>query len=274
MLEHYQAELRSFRGSFKKCGHKITTADVHHLRVSIKKLRVLNQILATFDPRGPSNIQDLLNRLFKKAGALRELQLNYKLTSRYRDKFFLAYRFHLKNCIPQAGEDLSKEIGHFKFDKISKFDHHVTKLLIKIPTNRQKEQALQYLENSIQSIERLASEEKTDKRLHSIRKHLRKAHVTTRVLIDGKDFDQKLKELHSQLKKLMDLTGDWHDQVVLLHSIHDFLQGQPEPSIAGLPKLRIEDLDQSCVLLKSDLIRTLSDSLTFLTNARKQLESA
>lgn len=203
-LRYYDDRWKSIRRELGKFPGRREPESLHRLRVEIKKLKAL--ILLVPEAERPSRDFRLVKKIFRKAGSIRQAQLNLGLAKKFQAG--TAVQNKLKQQIREGEIVFSGKIPAWlrKLRKTEKtfrrdFQKRSTKEVSKI---------VQAELDFIQDIfVRSVKEE-----LHFARKHIKILLYLYSVC--GKKEKSRLGLDHSYLDRLQELLGEWHDHETLL----------------------------------------------------------
>jgi len=185
---------------------------IHQLRVGFKKLRAfirLAKLGATATKQ--LHIPFQLKKLYKQAGALRNLQVYYhRIGSFYKNAAIDPAK--ILTQIEQAKYPLFKTINHFHFHKTVKGMEGA------LPKRLNSKILRKFIRNNSKAIDKLWGTAMSDDDLHSLRKHLKD--ITYNVQSFHSNIQKYLpimgKTNKEELNKLMDILGEYHDWVACL----------------------------------------------------------
>ncbi|MGG7036365.1 MAG: CHAD domain-containing protein [Flavobacterium sp.] len=186
---------------FKKNSHP---KYVHKLRIKIKKLRAIFSFLneTTFEQRFPEKI---CRKLFKKAGELRQWQLNLEL--------FQSFLEHIIQI-----EDLkSKKIEKKFIRKISKYQKDIAQLILNIKKEEylpKKKKIKSYFDRQIRKAKTELSRNHNHSNLHLFRKRIKKIMYVYDFL--PIKMQKKFSLDTDYINHLQKQIGKWHDTVTTI----------------------------------------------------------
>lgn len=205
---------------------------VHKLRVEIKNLRVLFDLLKVLSG-GKSKIGPMLNLvgpLFKKAGRIRTHQLNLTLAHPHRLAVVNRFKKHLLKEEEKAGNALVKAIRKFdeeKFNELHKKNvkafKHLKPLIIR------KESEI-YVRGIFAKIRTAMFDMHQDEVLHDIRLHL-KTVKNIGHLLDEISSSETLKSEIQIISQSYDKIGQWHDGIVFVEALEKYLRKKESPEV-------------------------------------------
>lgn len=203
--------------------------DIHQMRVSIKKIRTVLNVLEISSNHEYSKQEHLilLRNLFQAAGKMREAQLNLSLTKKQKAAYLLPYTEYLLKIQKNASEELGKEIQLFNSSKLNVLNKDLLIKCKSIADQSITKEALIFVSDKLQKVIKLKVRTQNDILLHKIRKHLKQvSEILT--LLNEIHCGQEVIHLKSVVKSLARAAGKWHDIKVLIDSMNDFLQQNPK----------------------------------------------
>lgn len=227
LLELYEEKIQFFLLYLEKAKKTYHIQDIHQLRVNTKRINAIYQLIESatalnFDAK--THLKPT-REIFKSAGKLREGQVNLELLKTYclPPESIMMYRVNLEKSQVKTIRDLKKAVE--KFDRLS-FDHTIG-MVKEYCEQLDKSELLnkmdQYITMKAKSIEQLLKKKHHPKNVHRVRMHLKAMDPILSLFCSaypGK-YDQ---EVVGSLKESALLIGEWHDRVILIKSIHQFLR--------------------------------------------------
>jgi CHAD domain-containing protein len=198
---------------------------IHELRVEIKKLRSVFQLLDVIAKK-EINIKQCansLNDLFDTAGKIREIQVNqicftkFKFPQEINDK----YKKFLLNRENELGNRLKKTINHFDRLVLINSKKQIKKLTGDLNNKKMWDACLFYLKDKTLKIKNLLLAGNNPLIIHKIRIQLKSIHTIASFLqkIDPSQKNEKTLQL---IKQTGTLIGNWHDNLVLINSLERY----------------------------------------------------
>ncbi|MBP8726652.1 MAG: CHAD domain-containing protein [Saprospiraceae bacterium] len=187
-------------------------ANIHHFRVSVKKLRVLTSVLPD-RWKATSELKKSFRRidqLFDQAGMVREGQLHLKLLEEITPKPPEKFLSRLNNRTSEAMQEFETALA-----KCPK--QQMQKLWISLECEIENLDGRDFLlhlnkklEAEFKAIHRRLAPGRSNPRLHDLRIHLRRAYELVGILrlISG---NPELDAIITSLHHLIDAIGNWHD---------------------------------------------------------------
>ncbi len=168
----------------------------------------------------------LLSPLFKKAGVVREAQVNLNLVSKHNASYLIPYIAYLVRTQQVATEDLIKETEVFNKSKLTRLNESLYSEVKGLSDLTIEREAANYILNKLRKVS-ILKEIKNDSKLHKIRIHLRPAGEILKLAVKLKA-SAEMDELKYAIKTLNKLIGKWHDYKVLIDSLKLFIEQNPQ----------------------------------------------
>ena len=240
-IPYYEAQMAYFINYFEKSKHALAVEHIHQLRVSVKRLRA-TWALAEYISEGKwlkvkHNL--FLYKLYKAAGVVRELQLNYGLISALDTKGN-NYTKHTLKQIKKASKKLNKQLQSFDLDQFNKLNKPLIKVLSSYSNTVIVKKAAQFELEKFQKITILRSELPDVAKLHKIRVHLKMMYHNM-VLMSQIDASLTLNKTITNIKLINQEIGTWHDYAVVLSSLKMFYSTTEKPASLKVVKAMIKE---------------------------------
>lgn len=204
LISYGRKRFKTLTRSLQSYGHLQDPEVLHEIRVEVKKIKVLLNLVNASEKKFKGHQQFIPFRtIFRRAGEIRQPEVVYKLLLRYQiggvkdgqipksgksDKLILAFQRETSGFI-ETVKSQKKRIGRY-VEKISKTD------------------ARKYLKKKRREVERLLFPSFRNENLHMARK-------ITKEVIYLCWLDRKLNQ-DTFYKDIEDIIGVWHDKQVLL----------------------------------------------------------
>lgn len=232
---------------------------IHKLRVAIKKIFALARMAEQIDRNNFKKKHHfrILTSLFKSAGELREAQLNSRKAA--SDPAMDHYIGYQELIVQSALTKLELELDSFKTDELVTLNEALITQMKHYDDARITSDLFTYFDYLLGRIEKLSGKPGNGINLHKIRRHVRKTVEILKVLRELVT-DEYLGTLHSNLKRLNEEIGDWHDSLVLDKSLQEYLDYSDVPDREYIESYRRKILEENR-LLGERLIRDIRDLL-------------
>ncbi len=222
---HCSKRMRVFISSVKATRHSTDAKHIHRLRVSIKKIRALIRFLDAVEPRKARSLHRyFFKTLFRKAGALREIQMNKLLLERFKQKrsAFSSYELFLINEKKRADFVFLKTLLDFDLQKVKDHKNQFKKALSSLKKNKIRKNVNAFLAKRIRKVKKILGGPQYQDGLHLIRKHLK---VLEAVLALSCEItkEAELKKLLVPVRQINIRLGKLHDKQILSSDIEHFL---------------------------------------------------
>jgi CHAD domain-containing protein len=222
---------------------------IHNLRLSIKRLRVLGKLVENLS-QGAFKAKDSLheiNRLFKSAGRLRDIQVLKILVE------------GLPGNSPANISDFHSYLQRRENKQRVKFDHALASYNKDNPGNLEQELALALqdisdaaalqggqilLSDLIHNIRELYHARNDEKRMHSIRTRLKEINYLNNIFNDAYRLEEQLHISPERLKEVGELAGAWHDCLNLESRLMRFFSKNAETNASSEREHIITELRQ------------------------------
>ncbi len=222
---HYYQQLHNRFCTHLKGVRKAQSIDeVHDIRVSIKKLRVMWMLLGYIKKEkfSKEGLFQIVHKLFKSAGVVRETQINHSLVFKHSYQYLHSFVTELQESLKDKKNALYKQIIKFDLQKFEKDSKKVKLLLSDITVQELIDGCNQFITKEAEIIRELIKSLPDTRRLHKIRIHSR---VIREILSLVHEISQST-SVKSELKKIKSINeklGDWHDIEILIESMieHD-----------------------------------------------------
>ncbi len=187
---------------------KYTAEDYHKIRVEIKKMDALFELLNfSCDNFKRKKYFKLLNTIFKQAGVIRELQLETNMLKKNLHNQVSSYLSNLKQCERSAQRNLFS-IPDNKFKKKLKENY---KSVVPFVKKMNKKIVNEFLEKKKRKIHSLLNENllRPDQ-VHEIRKRLKSFYYN----LESVDLQMQYSRI-KQTYEFQEILGKWHDYRVM-----------------------------------------------------------
>lgn len=225
LIQNYNQKLISFFESFVKTIENQNDKDVHQLRVSIKNLKIILSFIETASNHEfrKRNHFILFSKLFRRAGEIREIQVNLGLIDRHNSAYLKPYLKYGRKIQKKTGRKLFLEMRAFNFNKLEKLNKRLLKKMDKLSYKIVTKELILYVLRRLKKINKLKDQPHNNNRLHQIRLHF-KAAAEILSIMKGLNLTTELAAVHSDVKLLNKLIGKWHDYTILRASLKNFVK--------------------------------------------------
>jgi CHAD domain-containing protein len=213
-----------------KVGHTLSDEHIRRVRVGIKRWRTLYELVRILMPNHfPSNnVEQSIRRLFKRAGTVRNCQLNRQLVTGLDlpEKLEKKVQHSLKKQEKKRRKQLKKAIKAFHPKRVRTINRRIEQLAPIINPEQVSRQLRHFMDHEVLAIEALQRSDASPEQLHRIRKHL-KSLIEVGNVIRSITPDKSLTRLVQRAKTRQRQLGTWHDQVSLIGQIKDYIVDHP-----------------------------------------------
>ena len=205
LVKYFNKRSAAIDSILRKPPHKYTPEIFHELRVEIKKLNALFDLInfCAKDFKRKKSFEPF-KLLFQQAGKIRALQVEEEMLHKYlADESPSNYRNNIIERRVKEEQHFFLMIENELTSTLKKTCHHIVPFIEKVNA----EKANQYLEFEINSIKDIMSQIVLDPELvHRLRKRLKMLWYNVRSLFPGNS-----KQTSAKQDVLPDLLGKWHD---------------------------------------------------------------
>lgn len=227
----YKERFDSFLNSLS-ASQNMNEESIHELRVNMKNMRSLLLLMDEFSQqtRIPSKLVKQLNRIFKKAGKLRALQVSSSLLATFNIAIPEPIIHYLKEEIKTQTKKVSDCFN--KFD-LPKFKERIGKLYSHLEQIDDSELLLKsdrIIHDELEIVNKLFNSSKGEEYHHEIRKLLKvvKTLENLQLFLHEDEMKKQALELVSTTESKL---GNWHDRKVLSDFLHSLTSKLPNASI-------------------------------------------
>lgn len=244
-LEKYlEKQLRSIEYLLRKPADTYAAITFHRLRVRIKKLRsLLNLLNYCFEDFKLKNTSRPFDKIFSQAGKIREFQIeDTRLKYRLSNNALPIYKSSLKEHQAKAKEIFFLTVKDINLAFLKKTQQHLTPYLKKIKTRRINK----YIKENINEAQKMIIHGLfTNKRIHHFRKQLKKIQYVLKGT--GIESTNKLMENSTMLS---DLLGKWHDSRVIIKHLGEIDSKKMKPAEKKIiEKIKLDFASKNTFLL-------------------------
>lgn len=213
--------------NLKQSSVRFETSQIHRIRLDIKRIRAIFQLIEVLRPEKFSEQRDglFLKTLFKTAGKIRELQVNLLCLEQLAEKsdIILPFKEFLIGEERNCRKNFKEATTRFDPSDLSEISLKISQLEKDIPAEQIIDQAIAFITTATVAIRKLNTGRASTESMHKIRQQL-KSLGGIAALIATKRPDEKLKSLINVVKNTDFRLGEWHDHIVLTASLDSFLE--------------------------------------------------
>jgi CHAD domain-containing protein len=215
----------SFFSSLEKARGNGDVESIHQLRVNIKKIRAVIHFLEISGggKRNPG-MTSILKPLFKNAGTVREIQVNKSLLKSYHLPVHALsdYNAFLESEEKTAISVFHQELAYARQERLKKKISTFRKNLSSPPNKEIRKNAEAYLQKHLLKIQKLLDLPLHEEDIHLIRKYLKAMDPIMGILYRLNE-ESKFRRLQAGIRQIGIELGNWHDRIILLSSLEQFL---------------------------------------------------
>ena len=210
----------TFFDTFELARNSSSMRDIHKVRVSIKKIKSLNDLVLQYKNRKKYNTgyNKVLKNVFQSAGRIREQQIHLKLLQKTDKKVFEIYFKHIHKEYKNNLLLLGNSLRLVSVDQLKVENKPIEKKLKKLGKEHINEHVSSYVYNKLMLIGILKKYAHIDEVLHDIRTEFRTIRDAL-ILCKELGIDSAYSALLEELNPLIDTIGTWHDYNVLNASL-------------------------------------------------------
>ncbi len=218
LTEHFKKHLKAFRKKFSKASKSQGIRTIHNLRLSIKKLRAA-LTLAEIASKGAYQKKqhfELFDKLFKNAGAIREIQIHLSIVRRAKFSQSKKFKYHAASMLSKAILRFEKRIKRFDFKKLKQLDRALFATINTLPDEEVIFAGVKYIEEEYKLIRTSIIKCKAEPELHKKRIRMKTLLEVTIILRKLND-SAALKRFQKEVSALNKTMGEWHDHDAFLN---------------------------------------------------------
>jgi CHAD domain-containing protein len=272
LYRYYRKRTASFLANTYKASITADSKDIHRARLDVKKIFALYGLFEILDPKAFKlrSGYKLFRPLYRQAGKIREIQVNYLLLANPQtpevehDSFMLWLNEEERQAIKRFLHLVKK----FRDTELAATDKVIQKICHSSSIFKLRSKITAYIKSKAEKVSVLQSEEPGDKEIHKIRQNLKSMSTITTLVYSIKPIKQ-LDLVITALNKTEMMIGDWHDRVVLKDAIDRFLEGGtliPEEELSSLNRLKQELLDYNLNLVQHFMPEVITIVESLLTD--------
>jgi CHAD domain-containing protein len=227
--KYFFYQFNRFENYLHQARKEINNEVIHELRVSLKKLRAVHQFCCWAAPQGAKGVKfpNALKTIFKKAGKLRDLHIQFELAGNYKElKNFDTdvYFYYLSFLEKSANHSFKLALKNGKpaiIEKSRKALYKLVKLNHKVDLQKKIPEFIK--ERILESIE-LAHKPGKEDNIHEIRRNLKVCYYMTEVLLMNDKVEPTVLITSRKLKELSTISGNWHDKEIMKEMLIEMLE--------------------------------------------------
>jgi CHAD domain-containing protein len=226
LYRFYRKRTSSFLANIYKASITADSKDIHRARLDVKNIFALYGLFEMLDPSAfkENGGYKLFRPLYRQAGKIREIQVNYLLLSNPQPAGveFPEFIRWLNGEERLAVKRFLQLVKKFRDNELAATEKRVQKICRSSTIFKMRSKTLAYAKSRAMFVCELQSNEPGEKEIHKIRQHLKAMATVTTLVYSIKPLKQ-LDVIISELNKTEMMIGDWHDRVVLKDAIERFL---------------------------------------------------
>jgi CHAD domain-containing protein len=228
LFRFYRKRTTSFLANIYKASITGESKDIHRARLDVKKIFALYGL---FEMVAPSAFKHqggykLFRPLYRQAGKIREIQVNYLLLNAQQppDADYTSFVLWLRDEERRAIYKYLQLVKKFRESELTDTEKLIQKICHSSSIFKLRSKTEAYIKSKAAIVKDLQLSEPGDKEIHKIRQQL-KSMSTIATLVYSIKPGKHLDLLVTSFNKTEMMIGDWHDRVVLKEAIERFLSG-------------------------------------------------
>jgi CHAD domain-containing protein len=231
LRQYYERLDRDFHQHFTDVLYQYEAETVHQMRVNLKKQTSFFRLLEELDAEFSADLAfEALSSLYKKAGRVRDIQVERTVVSKDESRLRLDHAFSewLEEQEARQREKLERFEANYSLVPVRELSRHIVDRVRVLPTRRIQDGMPRYFAKAIQRL-RVDLEELDERHLHDLRKGIKELYYN--LLLLDLLLPQKLskKSFMRRLNKWQNLLGKWHDKDFIVRRVER--KSQPCPDI-------------------------------------------
>ena len=228
---YYQKQANSLFDYFNKPPKTFSENDFHAMRVVIKRMKALLDLLNKAEPRvHRKKYFDPFKAIFEQAAKIREPQVKLKLLAHYRNSSIEKLKRELSRQIASEKLKFSKMMKVSLLKELQKSTSRIERYL----DEADRKSIAHYLDKKTKVVQKLGSDKNLKPNgVHELRKRIKEIYYLQKML-------EKKGHRFARTDDFQELLGKWHDGRVLERGIKDFMatSSLPAKDIPVFEKLR------------------------------------
>jgi len=231
LRQYYETLDRDFHQHFTDVLYQYEDETVHQMRVNLKKQTSFFRLLEVLDEEFSADLAfETLSRLYKKAGRVRDVQVERAVVSKDESRLRLDHAFSewLQQREAEQREKLERFEANYSLVPVRELSRHIIDRVRVLPTRHIQEGMPRYFAQALRRL-RVDLEELDQDHLHDLRKGIKELYYN--LLLLDLLLPQKLskKSFMRRLNKWQNLLGKWHDKDFIVRRVEG--KSQPCPDI-------------------------------------------
>lgn len=212
--DYFKVQAKGARIDLNKYFHDPQVESLHRFRVEIKKIRAV--FIQLEDLSGSNQVKKLhqgIKKIFRKAGVIRELQLEKTWLEKHR-KFDLLRLMQYEPSLRKADKAFHQNIPKM-LDALKKISRKMEGRLIKIT----QQQTDEYISKKWQSVLRPLLSNIDESHWHETRKGIKQLVYARHWISPDRILQKKVLSIFLSMDKLQNYIGNWHDLDLLAQKL-------------------------------------------------------
>jgi CHAD domain-containing protein len=259
IFRYYRKRTASFLVNLYKASITGDIEDIHRTRVDVKKILALFRLFEMVSPEFFHTESHFLQfrKLYRLTGRIREIQINRALISEY--DFYSAEMVLYQKTLKRSEERLTGSflvmVKEIEESALKKSGMEIRHLAEKSGQKKLVVTASRFIQKRARTIGKLLVEKKSPEYLHKVRQNLKNIGAIASLSQTIKR-DKKTTEILSDLTRIEQLIGAWHDRQVFLESMNHFAKTKTRPAKEGGTPLGNEEfrVREDCLTLEKQIL--------------------
>lgn len=222
----YQQRAQSLIERTNAAREHLTDERIRRVRVGIKRLRALFQLMQLIRPRlfQSRRHERVVRKLFKRAGRVRDCQVSQDALPQMAvpAEVKKQYRHFLEVRERKARKKLKKALKRFQKKDLKPAAKLIRRIGRQVSPTKIDGRLRTFIDLEATAIETLQALAQSSATTHEIRKHL-KSLIDVGTLLMQLTTDDELARMLTRAKQVQTQLGNWHDKIVLLQHLEAFL---------------------------------------------------
>ena len=235
ILVYFDERSKEFRGALRTAQSGFTVDGIHDMRVAVKRLRVLYELIDYIAPSFASKPSLLsFKELYQAAGVLRDIDICQEIATSYLEAYHLTeYLEQLEKEESQLRNTFAEVASRYSIASLSKSHQQIySALAITREKWLQRRIEKKILKHAEKVRDGTSLKKQSNDDLHTVRKLSKALRYTLDIWQVCYGKTGPVTKISDQLKKAYGRLGEWHDALLVHDSVENFLTGKNPDSLA------------------------------------------
>jgi len=217
----FQKQANNLFGYFENPQKSFSEKDFHLIRVSIKRIKALLDLLNKAEPKVQrKKYFNPFEKIFEQAAKIRDPQVKLNLLAHYRNSSVEKFKRELTRQIKLEKLKFSQMMKVSLFKDLQKSTSKIEDYL----DHADRKSIAHSLDKKSKDVQKLGSTKKLKPSgVHAFRKELKEIYYLQKML-------EKKNHRYARTDEFQELLGKWHDARVLIQGIKDFIKADSLPT--------------------------------------------